>query len=86
MEPTAPTSWAQLLAGPLGGLIAVLSVGYLVLTGKLRLNREVVDLRTQLSAEKARGDKWEQLALELLSTNARAIQVAQSAVQVSEKR
>jgi hypothetical protein len=90
MDPEAK-GIAETVVGPLGGVITLVSVGWAVISGRLRIEREVLAavqqrdneiaaLEQQLAAAIARGDKWESLTLDLLQTNSHAIKVASAAV------
>lgn len=82
---TEPQTWADALVGPLGGLVAVCAIGFAVLTGKLRLEREVTAILAEATKERDRADKWERLSVQLLRANSQAIQVASASVTTSQE-
>lgn len=71
---------AQALAGPLGGLIALVAIGAAVMTGRLRLGREVVAVETLYQQEREERRRWEALAMRQLQMTDRAITLADSTV------
>lgn len=71
------------LAGPFGALLGGLLVAGAVGRGDLRLKREVVALEAELARSRLEEQRWEGIAMQLLTTTDRSIHVAQSAVQVA---
>lgn len=82
---TEPQTWADALTGPFGGLVAVCAIGWAVLAGKLRLEREVSAMVAETTKERERADKWEKLAMQLLRANSQALQVASASVSTSQE-
>jgi hypothetical protein len=84
MQPDDATKIAETLLspGPLGAFTLLITGIVALHKGYIRLGREVMKLEAEVLLERARADKWQEVAMSQLQQTDRAIAVAKTATSI----